>query len=212
MKLLSSRIVWGVLLIAGGLIFLLQNLQIITFGELIWALLFAFGGFIFLSVYAGNRAHWWALIPGFLLLGIAANMAMGRLAPQLSGTVGGGIFLGSLSLAFWGIYLTDRENWWAVIPGGVLLTLAVVSSISDTFLNTGAIFFLGLAATFGILAVLPTPQGTMRWALIPAGILLLIAIGIFAAVGEFINLILPLALIVVGVILLIRTFFPRWGD
>jgi hypothetical protein len=190
---------------------LLQNLQIITFGGLVWALLFAFGSFVFFSVYAGNRAHWWALIPGFLLLGLAGQLAMDQFVPQLSDLLGGSIFLWMLSLAFFAIYLADRDNWWAIIPGGVLMTLGVVAALENTTVDTGGIFFLGLAATFGLVAVLPTRHGAMRWAFIPAGILLVISVLIFAAAGEFVNLVVPLALIIVGVILLVRTFFPRWG-
>jgi hypothetical protein len=44
MKVLGSRIFWGGLLILAGVIFLLDNLGIITFGDLIWAILLGAGG------------------------------------------------------------------------------------------------------------------------------------------------------------------------
>jgi hypothetical protein len=209
MKLLGSRLIWGVLLIAGGTLFLLQNLGIFTIGSLLIALLFAFGSLVFLSVFFENREHWWALIPGFVLMGLAGQIALSFFAPQLSDSVGGALFLGALGLSFFAVYLIRRENWWAVIPGGVLATLAVVSALEATALDTGAIFFSGLALTFGLVAVLPTPDGAMRWAWIPAGILLLIAVMLVVAAGDYINFVIPVALIAVGVYLLLRTFIPR---
>jgi hypothetical protein len=209
MKLLGSRLIWGVLLIAGGTLFLLQNLGIFTIGSLLIALLFAFGSLVFLSVFFENREHWWALIPGFVLMGLAGQIALSFFAPQLSDSVGGALFLGALGLSFFAVYLIRRENWWAVIPGGVLATLAVVSALEATALDTGAIFFFGLALTFGLVAVLPTPDGAMRWAWIPAGILLLIAVMLVVAAGDYINFVIPVALIAVGVYLLLRTFIPR---
>jgi hypothetical protein len=210
MRLLSSRILWGVLLIAGGAIFLLQNLGLIEFGSLFAALLFVFGSAVFFSIFLNNREHWWALIPAFLLLGLAAQVSLAYLAPQLTALVGGGLFLGMLGLAFFAIYLNDRHNWWAAIPGGVLLTLAAVSALGESPLNTGALFFFGLGLTFAIVAVLPTPDGAMRWAFIPAGILLLISFLLLIAAGDYINLALPLALIAAGLYLLLRAFIPRW--
>jgi hypothetical protein len=211
MKLLSSRITWGVLLILGGLLFLLQNLEVIVIGNLIWGIVFALGGFVFLSVYVSNREHWWALIPGFVLLSLASVVTLGFLFPELEGRLGGSLFLGGIGLAFWLVYLTDRRNWWAVIPGGVLFTLAVVSGLDTVMADTGGIFFLGLGLTFALVAILPTPDGRMRWALIPAGILSLMGILIIAAAGDMINIVLPLFLILLGVFLLFRTFIPNRG-
>ena len=37
------------------------------------------------------------------------------------------MFLGTIGLSFWVIYLTRRDFWWAVIPGGALMTLALVA-------------------------------------------------------------------------------------
>jgi hypothetical protein len=211
MKLLKSRITWGVLLILGGLLFLLHNLEVIVIGNLIWGLLFALGGLIFLSVYISHREHWWSLIPGFVLLSLAAVIIIGDLFPDLETRLGGSIFLAGIGLAFWLVYLTDRRHWWAVIPGGVLFTLAVVAGLDTVIADTGGIFFLGLGLTFALVGILPTPEGQMRWAFIPAVILSLMGVLIIAAAGEMINIILPLFLILIGVFLVIRTLVPRRG-
>jgi hypothetical protein len=209
MKLLSSRITWGVLLILGGLLFLLQNLELIVIGNLIWGLLFALGGFIFLSVYLSQREHWWSLIPGFVLLSLAGVVILGYLFPNLEARFGGSLFLAGIGLAFWLIYLTNRSHWWAIIPGGVLFTLAVVSGLDTVMADTGGLFFLGLGLTFALVAILPTPEGRMRWAFIPAGILSLMGVLLVAAAGEMINIVLPAFLILLGIFLVFRTLVPR---
>lgn len=209
MRWLSSRVVWGVLLIAGGILFLLQNLGLMEVGNLFWTLLFAFAGVSFLSVFFSDRAQWWALIPGFVLLALAAVIGISVIAPGLSENLGGGLFLGGIGLAFFAVYLANRGNWWAVIPGGVLLTLATVATIGEATFDTGGIFFLGLGLTFALVAILPTPEGSMKWAFIPAGILLVMGLLIMAAAGEYINLVWPAALILLGLFLIYRTLVWR---
>jgi hypothetical protein len=192
-------------------LFLLQNLEVIVFGNLIWGLLFALGGFVFLSVYLSNREHWWSLIPGFVLLSIAGIIILGFFFPELERRLGGSLFLGGIGLAFWLVYLTERRNWWAVIPGGVLFTLAVVAGLDTVMADTGGIFFLGLGLTFALVGILPTPEGHMRWAFIPAVILSLMGVLLIAAAGEMINIVLPLFLIILGIFLVVRTLVPRRG-
>jgi hypothetical protein len=103
------------------------------------------------------------------------------------------------------------ENWWAVIPGGVLLTLAIVAGLSENLegIETGGVFFLGLGLTFALLALLPTGDGKLTWALIPAVVLFLMGLLITAAAAEFINYVWPAALILGGLYLLYRAFRSR---
>lgn len=210
---LESRVLWGALLILGGVMFLLQNLGIITFGDLFWAVLLGLAGVFFLSLFLQNRANWWALIPGFTLLSIAILITLSRLAPQLSDVFGGSIVLGGIGTSFLVIYLFDRRNWWAIIPAGVMLTLATITVLGEvaTGIEVGGFLFLGLGLTFALVALLPTPQGQMRWAWIPAGILILMGLFIAAAAGELLGYVWPLALILVGGYLILRTLFFRTG-
>lgn len=88
---------------------------------------------------------------------------------------GGLTFLGGAGLGFIAIYLTNRRNWWAIIPSGVLLTLGGVSFASNFTRgqDTGALFFIGLGLTFLFEAIPPTGSHGMTWAFIPAAILLI---------------------------------------
>lgn len=212
MKRLESRILWGLLLIAGGILFLLDSLGIIAFGAVLWPALIGIASLVFLFIFAtAPRNNWWAAIPGFVLLGLTGTIALDELAPELGDAWGGSLFLGGIALAFWVTYLVNPENWWAIIPGGVLLTLAVVAGLSEVLpgVEIGGVFFFGLGLTFALLALLPTPEGRPTWAIIPAAVLLLMGALITAAAAELINYVWPVVLILGGLYLLYRAFGSR---
>jgi hypothetical protein len=177
----------------------------------LWALIFGAAGIAFLAALARNRAHWWAAIPGCILLGIGLLVALDDLAPAVAQTWGGALFLGMIGLGFWVVYLVCRACWWAVIPGGTLFTLALITALSESLpgQDLGWIFFLGLSATFGLLYLLPTGEGRMKWAIYPAAVLLVMALLVMAAMGQVINLFWPLALILAGAYMLYRTMRPH---
>jgi len=212
MRKLEARVIWGILLIAGGILFLLQNFGL--FGgllTLLWVLIFGAAGAVFLFVFLINRAHWWAVIPGFALLGLAALIALDQLVPQAGEAWGGTIFLGGIGLSFWVIYFVNREHWWAIIPGGVMLTLALIAGLASVLegIETGGVFFLGLGLTFGLLSFVPTPEGRMKWALIPAAVLLVMGLLLGAAASPFLNYLWPVALILLGLYHIFRTLISR---
>jgi hypothetical protein len=204
----DSRLYWGVLLVAGGILFLLQNLGLLPFGDLIWAVVFAGAGALFLALFFRDRASWWAIIPGLTLIGIGLIIALALIAPNQTGAWLGGVFLGMIGLAFWIIYFMNRTYWWAIIPGGTLLTLALVAVGTALWngMELGGLFFLGLGLTFALVAIVPTLEGRMTWAYIPAVILLLMGVLIMAASTSLINYLGPLALVALGVFLVWRTF------
>ena len=208
MKVFGSRIFWGGLLILAGVIFLLENMGLIAIGELIWAILLGLGGIAFLTVFITDRQHWWALIPGCTLVGVSITLFLEFFWPEAGSVTSGLIILGSIALAFLIIYLLNWENWWALIPAGVLFTLAVVAVLDEVYpqMDTGSVFFVGLGMTFAALAILPNPIGQMRWAFIPAVVLILIGIVLAAVQFPVLSVVFALALIVVGVFFLFRAF------
>lgn len=209
MKRFDVRTVGAILLIVVGILLLLQNLGILVgIVALIWSLIFGAGGAVFLYVFLTNRTHWWAIIPGFGLLGLAALIALDQFWPRVGDVLGGTIFLGVIGLAFWVIYFLNREHWWAVIPGGVMFTVALIAGLDSLFegAEMGGVLFLGLGLTFGLLSLLPTPQGRIKWALIPAAVLLVMGLLITAATTGILEYLWPAALILVGLYLLFRMF------
>jgi hypothetical protein len=210
----NSYVIWGLLLVAAGILFLLQNFGLVhSAWNVLFAALFAIGGIVFVTVFANNsQTNWWAVIPGFTLLGLAGLIGLGSILPEsATGSWLAGLFLGAIGLSFWVIYYVKREFWWAVIPGGVLVALALGVSLAD--LSDGmampAIFFLGMAATFAVVYFLPTPQGRMRWAAIPALVLGIMGLAFAASMGEMMGLLWPAVLIIAGVVLIGRTFLSR---
>lgn len=211
-KLLSSRIFWGLLLVIGGTLLLLDTFGVIKAGDLFWTVVSALAGLLFLSAYGTNHDRWWALIPGIIFLAIAALIGLSSFVPGFSETnLGGTIILGGIGLSFLTVYLAERRNWWAIIPAGIMATLAIIALLDTNTSSgvSGGIFFLGLGITFALVAVLPTSVGQMRWAWIPAGILALIGLLILIAAESIINYIWPSAIILVGIWLIFRSIRRR---
>jgi hypothetical protein len=204
MKFPILRILWGLLLIVAGVLFLLDLVEYISIGDYQWAIILGIGGLAFLSVFIADRNQWWALFPSFALLIGAAVLFLETAFPELPSDIGGAIAMGGIGLAFLIIYLINTDNWWALIPAGVLISLSLGLGLSVFIegLEVGGVLLIGLGLTFGLIGMVPTKQGRMRWAFIPAVVLL--AIGFFMVIASF-NLFLylwPLVLIAVGALII----------
>ncbi len=202
-----ANLLLGLLLLVGGFLLLLVNFEVL--GDLTgqtWGLLLTAGGLAFVSVYLSNRQQWWPLIPGAALIGVGLLVLLstfgfeGAWLPAI-------IFL-AIGAAFLVIYLTQPdENWWAIIPGGVMASLALTVVSGEL---GGAAIMLGLGFTFGLVYL----QGVLRglhqqfwWALIPGGILSVIGLFLLADSVEqlaWIGRLWPLALILIGLLVLLR--------
>jgi hypothetical protein len=89
-------------------------------------------GLPFLVVYLRNRAEWWYLIPAYVMLAIAglvaltgARVVQDRLVPAY--------VMFAIAIPFMVVYVRNRANWWALIPGGIM------AIIGTAFLLTRAI-------------------------------------------------------------------------
>jgi hypothetical protein len=208
MRKYDNRLILGLLLIAAGVFYLLQTLGLFTLSQLVWGVAAAVGAVVFIVLAV--RGQWWAWIPGLTLLGVAGLVGLEYAAPGAAKQRGGSLFLGAIGISFWLIYLLKRAHWWAIIPGGVLLTLAVVAGLDQLGgLLSGGVFFFGLGLTFLLVAIAPNPHGHMRWAFIPAIILVILGALLSAGQANATRLIGPIALIAVGGWFLFRTFRPR---
>lgn len=206
----QNNVLWGLLLIALGAFFLMQVTGLFgVLSTLFWSVAFGAVGAVFLYVFfTGLHTRWWAAIPGFTLLGLAATVFYSRFAPPFISGLGGAVFLGSIAAAFLVIFMTNPRLWWALIPGGALLSLAgvvFVESLPGDFINPGSVLFVGLGLTFGLLGLLSTYLGVnLRWAYIPAAVLLLLGLVIVTPFTGAFAAIWPLALIGVGAYLVLR--------
>ena len=212
MRKIEPRVVFSVLMIGAGILFLLQNLGLLEGASAIfWALAFAVGGGVFLYVYLSDRTQWWAVIPGLSLLGIGEIIAVSHFLPQYEDILGAPVLMVFISISFWIIYLTNREHWWAIIPGGVLLSIGIFIAFESLFpgVEMVGVFFLGLGLTFVVLAYLPAQKGDMRWALIPAGVLLLMGVIFLGTAFSALEIIGPAVLVLAGLYLIYRTVRPK---
>ncbi len=197
MRRFDFRILVGLILIIGGVLALLDQLGYLKGAtNLFWAGILAAGAIIFLIWFFSDSSKWWAAIPGFTLAGLVVS----TLVPNKA-VWGGLAFLGGMGLGFWAIYLARRRYWWAIIPGGVLITLGAISAMTALYraVETGGVFLVGLGITFLLVGLL----AKMRWAFIPAAVLFLVGFFVgtpFSGVFEYIWIGLVL---LVGIILLI---------
>ena len=212
MRRFDVRMIFGAgLMLLGGLM-LLEKFGILRgASSLFWGAAFLVAAAYFLYVFFQSpQGRWWAIIPAMALLGMGASAIL----PRVFSGLGGGIFLGALGVAFFIVYFTDHSRWWGIIPGGVLLTLAGVSTLADSdqfsAFGSGSIFFVGLALTFLLVAVLPNPFEKMQWAYIPAVVLFIMGavLGSTSTAG-LADYVWPVALIIVGVLVIFGFFYKR---
>lgn len=211
-KLLTSKVFWGLALVIGGGILLLESLGVIEGSEPFWMVVLGIAGVLFLVALITNHEAWWAVIPGISLLAVALGLALDTFA-KVSGEILGVVILGGIGLSFLIVYLIRQVNWWAIIPAGALITLAIVAGIesSSRDMLSGAIFFAGLGLTFALVALLPNRIGRMTWAWIPAGILLVLAIIVLADIASNVNYIWPVVIILAGGFFIWRAFKGHRG-
>jgi len=210
----DMRTLFGAYLIIAGVLIGLQQFGFLggEWGEIFFGGLWALGAIYFAGLYRQNRAQWWFGFVALLLAGLTLANLLDLLVPAIGNLVGGAIFLGMIGVGFLVAYSRNKSSWWAIIPAGVLATLAVVTGLDNILtggIDTGGIFFLGLGATFALVAVLPTPHGQMKWAFIPAVVLIIIGLFVIGAATDLLNYIWPVALILAGAVILFRGFIWR---
>ena len=171
----------GLMLVVAGTFVLLAEMGLSEVVRLIWPVLLAAVSVGFITVFLRRREHWWALIPGFVLAGLALVAVLDVVSPAVTSRWGGPLFLLFIAAAFGAVFAVDRAHWWALIPAGTMATLACIAALPPGFegLPTAAVLFVGLALTFAGLALVPVeaaesgpPEARrMMWPLIPAAIL-----------------------------------------
>jgi hypothetical protein len=196
-----GSLIWGGFLILLGLFLLAQNLNWLgDWTTPVWSLILGVIGLFFLAVFLGDRQQWWALIPALTILGIAAAIFLAE-QDIIADYVVATIILAGIGLPFLLIFLTDRQHWWALIPG-----LTMTGSAAAVFLEginlisgeaVGGIIVGGISLGFLIIYVLDRRQW---WALIPGGVLGTVAVFLLLAAAA--GFIWPVVLILLGLLLL----------
>jgi hypothetical protein len=178
-----ARIFGGIMLIAAGVVALLQTQGYLTdLAPNIWMIIFAGISVLSLAFYfISGVENWGLLFPAgiFAALAFLIGMAVkGEDNPAMAAP----LFVG-IGLPFIVAFLLDRKrNWWALIPTGVMAFLTVVLLVVE---NTpgeviGAALFFILAITFGL--VYATRH--LVWAAIVAYIMLVLGFTPLIAMGD----------------------------
>ncbi len=199
-----NALLWSIGCIVGGILLLLFNFGSFVHYEpwtqYIFAGVLAGLGVVFLVAFLTSRQHWWRLIPGWTLLALAVIVYLST-GPAITVQHTAPILFLGLACAFAHIYLLDRaERWWAILPGGFMLVLAVVIGLSNAITHL-EILFIGMGLVFFLLYA---ADGRRRqwWALIPGSVLTLFGCFVFASFyGERVTLVRwwPLLLILIGI-------------
>lgn len=196
---------WWALIPGGVMLFLALTTLMVDMagGEWVGAMFLLMVGLAFLAVYFNDRTRTWALIVAYIfgVLSIAPMLAaFGDVAGYF-----GSVFLFAVALPFFILYFRSAENWWAIIPAGVVTVLAVIATLgiaglindasSGGYVN--ALLMGGLAATFAILWL----RHGKAWAKIVAIVLGAVAVASVFFVSYF-EIFWPIAIILGGVYLL----------
>ena len=199
------RYVVGGTLVLLGIVAFLDTILSVNISGLFWAVAFMAGGGAFLLITASDHSSWWAVIPGFTLLGIGVLIGTDAIFPRVADYAGGAIVLGGIGCAFLAVFLMRRTYWWALIPMGTMFSL-VLLILADPFIKDAAwIFLLGLAATFAALMLVKDDSGVpMRWPIWPAGSLLVVSMIVMMSSLHWAVFIWPVVLILVGGGLVVR--------
>lgn len=201
----SENLGWlfGALLIVLGAAGLLSQF-VHGFSSIVWAVIFGGGGLAFLFLAQRTPANRWALIPGYVLIVIGVLIVLGTL--NIMGDLIGIFVMLAIGFPFLYVYLKNRSQWWALIPAYTMAAIAGIIAISAVAPDSP------IMPTYIMLAIaLPFYYVYFRnpsnwWALIPAGIMTLIGLGIFLTNFQFV---FPIALILLGAFLLFRQFAGR---
>jgi hypothetical protein len=171
MNVKRSSLFWGILLVGGGAVALAQQLGYLDqFPESAWMWVFALVSVVaFISYFTSGLKEWGWLFPAGIFGGLAVTIAL-AVNNVDSAAVASPLFFG-LFIPFAAAYLTDRtKNWWALIPGGVMLFLAMTTLLVDNVGGewVGSLFLFLIGLSFLVVYI---NNRTRTWALLVAYIL-----------------------------------------
>ena len=204
---------WWALIPGGVMLFLALVTLLVdnTSGEWVGSLFLFLIGLSFLAVYLNNRTRTWALLVAYIMgvLSLAPAMASGG---GDTAAYFGSVFLFAVALPFFILYFRSAENWWAIIPAGVLTVLAIIAgaAIAGWIRNeteggfANALLMGGLAATFAVVWL----RHAKPWAKIVTIVLAVLTVAslFFASYTE---IFWPVGIILVGAYLLYTAMRPK---
>jgi hypothetical protein len=182
MTVQKSGWVWGILLIGAGALALAEQMGLLKqMPDQAWVAVFALVALVgFVSYVLSRGKQWGWLFPAGIFGGLAVTTEL-ALAQIDKPAIAAPLFIGLL-LPFAAAYLLDRSrHWWALIPGGFMLFLTLVTLFADSHGEwIGSLFLFLIALSFLIVYV--TGQ-TRKWALLVAYIFAVLGIAPIMSTG-----------------------------
>jgi len=135
-------------------------------GEFLGSLIFIAVAIPFIVAFLTNiKTNWWALIPAFACSVLAFII---NYASSIRGEWIGALVMFSIGLPFLLVFLVNRSQRWAIIPGGILVAIGLISLASMAGQWVAMLVPFIIAIPFFIVYLV---QPKHWWALIPAGII-----------------------------------------
>ena len=204
---------WWALIPGGVMLFLAMTTLLVdnVGGEWVGSLFLFLIALSFFVVYLNNHTRTWALLVAYIMfvLSIAPAMVSGG---GNTAAYFGSVFLFAIALPFFILYFRSAENWWAIIPAGVMTTLSVIAGLAIAGLirnedqggYANALLMGGLAVTFAVVWL----RHAKDWAKVVTIVLAALAVAsVFFA--SYTEIFWPVAIILAGGYLLFTAMRPK---
>ena len=134
------------------------------------------------------KGNLWRILAGLLIILVGILLLVQQLGKiDLSGDFWGIAFMLGGGVIFLTLWLSERAQWWSLIPGGILASWGVAAPLGKLGLSATLVSLVGMfGSAAGFLAIYWMDRKENWWALIPAGVFVLVGIAsvIGTAVGE----------------------------
>ena len=134
------------------------------------------------------KGNLWRILAGLLIILVGILLLVQQLGKiDLSGDFWGIAFMLGGGVIFLTLWLSERAQWWPLIPGGILASWGVAALLGKLGLSATLVSLVGMfGSAAGFLAIYWMDRKENWWALIPAGVFVLVGIAsvIGTAVGE----------------------------
>jgi len=198
--------VWGALLILGGVVGLVQ--LYIDLSAWAWVAVLAVGGLALFAIYLGDRSDWGLLIPPYVLWAIAALIALIELNILWDEFVATFVLV-VIALPFVVGFLRNRERWGLLIPAYVLLVIGLMVILIEQWALGDALIpayvMFAVAVPFFVVYARNPKQ---RWPLIPGGIMGVIGVSFLLAEAAT-EYVVPVVLLIAGTWMIVRQFTAK---
>ncbi len=185
MRSKSISIFWGIILLLGGVFFLLRNAG--YFAEIpdgVWKFIFAGISLLFLTTWLANGIRNWGwLVPACVAGGISITILMDEIGGF--GSASATPLLASIALPFLVAFaIAPQKNRWALIPAWVMFVISLITLFSERVDENiiGSFVLFSIALPFFVVYLM---NRSNWWALIPACIMT--AIGTFPILSTLFN-------------------------